>query len=88
MPTRMKREDVEWLMEVRRLGMDGATQTEIAKELGTSATALRNRVATLGFQLVGLNDVRATLGGASLETLLAAGDIVTDEAPATEAVPA
>jgi hypothetical protein len=90
MPVQMKREDLEWLQEVRRLGLDGLTQQEIADKLGLTKFTLRSRLATLGFQMVGLTDVRTTLGGISLEALLERGDIVAagEEAPATEAVPA
>lgn len=68
-------DDLDFLRQVRDLGLSGKTQTEIAEALGFTLGSLRFRLSRLGFELMPANDVRAILTKRSLGEMLESGEI-------------
>lgn len=76
MPYEAPAEEIEFLLRVRRLGLQGKTQQEIADTLEMSLSGMRARINRLGFEPFGLTDLRTILGERPIAEMLEAGDLV------------
>jgi hypothetical protein len=81
---RVSREDYELLKRLAAREGDDATLVDVAADLERDYPKLRYWLTAMGLRYAPLFTIRASLGGRRLSDLLAAGEIVPDDAPAAE----